>query len=112
MVSALAIPLLRETYAPVIRLRRAAKNGDLERFAATHPHLVQANDANKILVLYENLTRPVTLLFRSFICFALSLYMALSVVILSHPIRVMLTNGNYYLQYVWHFLSHVHNLCL
>lgn len=76
VASAVGIPLLKETYAPVIRLRRAAKNGDLEKLAAAHPHLIQAH-GSKLRILYENLTRPITILFSSLVCFVLSLYMAL-----------------------------------
>ncbi len=54
VVSLVGIPLLKETYAPIIRLRRAAKSGDLEKTAAMHPHLVQAH-ASKLHVLRENL---------------------------------------------------------
>ena len=43
-----------------------------------HPHLQQSH-GNKLRVLWENLERPVTMLFKSLICFILSLYMALSV---------------------------------
>ncbi|KJA21402.1 hypothetical protein HYPSUDRAFT_140645, partial [Hypholoma sublateritium FD-334 SS-4] len=75
VISAVGIPLLKETYAPVIRLRRAAKNGDPEKLAAAHPHLIQAH-GSKMRVLYDNLTRPITILFSSLVCFVLSLYMA------------------------------------
>ncbi|KAF8966604.1 multidrug resistance protein 4 [Flammula alnicola] len=69
------IPFLRETYGPVIRLRRAVKTGDPEKVAAAHPHLLKEH-GSKLHVLWVNLSRPVTILFRSFICFILSLYMA------------------------------------
>ncbi|KAF8967302.1 multidrug resistance protein 4 [Flammula alnicola] len=75
VVGLLGIPLLRETYAPIIRLRRAAKAGDREKVAAAHPHLLKEH-GSKLLVLWINLSRPFTILFRSFICFILSLYMA------------------------------------
>lgn len=74
--SLLAIPILRETYAPIIRIRRDRKSGDPEKAAAAHPH-VAAGHKSKAHVLWINLSRPLVLLFRSFICFVLSLYMAL-----------------------------------
>ncbi|KAF9222102.1 MFS general substrate transporter [Gyrodon lividus] len=72
----LAIPLLRETYAPVIRLRRDKHAADPEKTASTHPNstLHHTSSAN---YLWINLKRPMILLTRSFICFILSLYMAL-----------------------------------
>ncbi|KAJ3828255.1 major facilitator superfamily domain-containing protein [Lentinula raphanica] len=67
------VPLLKETYAPVIRLRRARAEGDLEK--AKHFHGSMSN-MSKWEYLWLNLSRPVILLSRSFICFILSLYMA------------------------------------
>ncbi|KAF9553106.1 multidrug resistance protein 4 [Agrocybe pediades] len=75
MVSAFAIPFLRETYAPVIRFRRATKRGDLENFIKANPHLV-AEHGNKLHFLWQNLYRPIEMLTRSIICFVLSLYLA------------------------------------
>lgn len=63
--SALGIPILRETYAPVILRRRAKKLGK----EVKSPHSLGE-------ILWINLTRPITLLTRSFICFIFSLYMA------------------------------------
>ncbi|KAG8955476.1 hypothetical protein FRC04_008827 [Tulasnella sp. 424] len=63
--SALGIPILRETYAPVILRRRAKKLGK----EVKSPHSLGE-------ILWLNLTRPITLLTRSFICFIFSLYMA------------------------------------
>lgn len=71
----IAIPLLRETYAPVLRERRAKKRGDAEN--AVHKFHPSLDSSSKIHFLLLNLTRPVQLLFGSFICFMLSLYMAL-----------------------------------
>ncbi|KAF8966560.1 multidrug resistance protein 4 [Flammula alnicola] len=73
--SLVGIPFLRETYAPVIRLRRARRSADPESAARAHPALMQAH-GSKLHILYVNLTRPIILLCRSFICFILSLYMA------------------------------------
>lgn len=70
IASILAIPLFRETYAPVIRGRLRA-SGDLEK------EVTNADSQDKLGYLWLNLKRPVILLTRSFICFILSLYMAL-----------------------------------
>jgi MFS family permease len=72
----IGIPLLRETYAPVIRLRIARKSSDPEKAAKAHPHLLQAHGSSWHLITV-NLVRPFMLLTRSFVCFILSLYMAL-----------------------------------
>lgn len=72
----LGVPLLQETYAPVIRLRRARAEGDLEKAKHFHGPI---SDMGKWEYLWLNLSRPVILLTRSFICFMLSLYMALYV---------------------------------
>ena len=69
--SILAIPLLRETYAPVIRRRLYAHGTDLEKGNTT------AQGQDGLGYLWINLKRPIILLTRSFICFILSLYMAL-----------------------------------
>jgi len=71
-LSLVAIPLLRETYAPVIRRRKARAANK----AAGLP-LVDPNAPTLTSVLWVNLTRPMVLLTRSLICFMLSLYMAL-----------------------------------
>lgn len=73
--SALGIPILRETYAPVIRRRLAAKCSDPEEAAKLYPsYLHPQGSIGKII--WINLSRPVILLTRSLICFMLSLYMA------------------------------------
>jgi len=72
LASVIAIPLLRETYAPIIRQRRAAKSGDHEKAMSYNSDLRQG----KLHYLWVNLSRPIILLFGSFICFVLSLYMA------------------------------------
>ena len=69
------LPFLRETYGPVIRYRRAKRQGELDKFGEMYPHLVAAQ-GNTMGVLWENLTRPIQLLFKSLICFLLSFYMA------------------------------------
>jgi MFS family permease len=73
---AAAIPgilFMRESYAPVIQLRRDKNSLDPERAATIHP----AFTMNKWAYLWINLKRPVVIMTRSFICFILSLYMAL-----------------------------------
>lgn len=71
-----AIPgiiFMRESYAPVIRLRHQKTSLDLEKAATTHP----AFTMSKWAYLWINLKRPIMIMTRSFICFILSLYMAL-----------------------------------
>jgi len=75
VASIIAVPLLRETYAPVIRLHRAKKSGDLEALARI-PDLAH-EQSDKWKFLWDNLKRPFVMLTRNFICFILSLYMAL-----------------------------------
>jgi multidrug resistance protein len=72
----IGIPFLRESYAPIIRLRRQKTTRDLEKADGGHPDLT-APHMNKWVYLWINLKRPVILLTRSFICFILSLYVAL-----------------------------------
>ncbi|KAH9899742.1 multidrug resistance protein 4 [Cubamyces lactineus] len=76
VAAVIGIPLLRETYHPVIRLRRAKKMGDPEKAAKAHPHLI-AEHGSKAHRLWVDMTRPFILLTRSIICFLLSAYMAL-----------------------------------
>lgn len=71
----IGIPLLRETYAPVIRLRLDNMTLDPEKTTAGHSAL--PHEMGKWTYLWLNLKRPVVLLTRSFILFILSLYMAL-----------------------------------
>lgn len=76
VAGAFGIPFLQETYAPVIRLRIAKASADPEKAAKMHPHLVH-NHGNKFHLMWINLSRPFILLTQSFVCFILSLYMAL-----------------------------------
>ncbi len=76
IAAVLGIPFLRETYHPVIRLRRAKKSSDPETAARLHPHLVQDHSGG-MHRLWVDMTRPFILLTRSIICFLLSAYMAL-----------------------------------
>jgi hypothetical protein len=66
----------RETYSPVLRLRIAKKSADPEKTAKMHPVLL-AEHTSKLHYLWINLSRPAVLLFGSFVCSMLSLYMAL-----------------------------------
>ncbi|KAI6164743.1 major facilitator superfamily domain-containing protein [Pisolithus thermaeus] len=72
LAAALAIPLLRETYAPVLRLRKVKHPIDVEEKAVIRTIAARWN------YLWTNIARPMLILTRSFICFILSLYMALS----------------------------------
>ncbi|KAL0960065.1 hypothetical protein HGRIS_011713 [Hohenbuehelia grisea] len=76
IAAVIGIPLLRETYAPVIRMRLAKASADPEAAAKLHP-AVNAAHQNAWHVLWVNISRPMILLTHSFICFILSLYMAL-----------------------------------
>ncbi|KAF9052189.1 multidrug resistance protein 4 [Hymenopellis radicata] len=73
IASLIGLPLLRETYAPVIRARRAKMVKDTEKGGNYQP---PQSDMSKMEFLWVNLTRPLILLTRSFICFILSGYMA------------------------------------
>ncbi|KAL1746272.1 major facilitator superfamily domain-containing protein [Schizophyllum fasciatum] len=75
IASAIGIPLLRETYHPIIRKRLAKKNGDLERLVVDP--VVEEAGMGKLQIIWVNIQRPIVLLFGDIICFLLSLYMAL-----------------------------------
>ncbi|ESK94908.1 mfs multidrug [Moniliophthora roreri MCA 2997] len=70
LASIIGIPLLRETYGPVVRAR--SRGGDIEK----HQDVAAGPVVNPWEYLWTNLKRPIVLLFRSYICFLLSLYMA------------------------------------
>jgi len=72
LAALIGIPFLRETYAPVIRLK-LARSSNLEKMTQT---LTPENQSIRG-IMWLNLSRPVTLLTRSFICFILSLYLAM-----------------------------------
>jgi hypothetical protein len=72
----LGIPLMRETYAPVIRFRLNAMSLDPEKTSVGRLVLA-AHHMDKWTHLWVSLKRPAILLTRNFICFILSLYMAL-----------------------------------
>ncbi|KAJ7368887.1 major facilitator superfamily domain-containing protein [Mycena albidolilacea] len=69
LASAVGIPFLRETYAPLIQLRRAKKTADPEKLTLDHPVV----DSSKLHYSWINLSRPAVLLFCSPVCFLLSL---------------------------------------
>jgi len=74
LASLFGIPLLQETYAPVIKMRRDKKwKSDPEQATGA----LNPVQMSKMQYLWLNLSRPIHLLFGSFICFILSLYMAL-----------------------------------
>ncbi|KAF7316211.1 hypothetical protein MIND_00139500 [Mycena indigotica] len=76
--SFIGLPFLRETYAPLIKLRIAASAVDQEKALDTVEKPRPANITGKLYFLWINFSRPVYLLTHSFICFILSLYMAFS----------------------------------
>ncbi|KAK7060903.1 hypothetical protein VNI00_000636 [Paramarasmius palmivorus] len=71
VASLIGIPLLQETYAPVVRAR-FSKHGDIEKSQVAESN----SETDPWTYMWINLTRPVILLFRSYVCFLLSLYMA------------------------------------
>uniref|UniRef100_D8PMZ4 Major facilitator superfamily (MFS) profile domain-containing protein n=1 Tax=Schizophyllum commune (strain H4-8 / FGSC 9210) TaxID=578458 RepID=D8PMZ4_SCHCM len=75
VASAVGIPLLRETYHPILRKRIAKRNGDVERLRVDP--VVEEAGMSKIEIIWVNIQRPIMLLFGDIICFLLSLYMAL-----------------------------------
>ncbi|KAM6503475.1 multidrug resistance protein 4 [Amanita muscaria] len=75
LASLIGIPLLRETYAPVIQVRKLKGQANDPEKAAKLQKLLETNKS-KWQLLWENFSRPVILLTRSLICFLLSLYMA------------------------------------
>ncbi|KAG1820299.1 multidrug resistance protein 4 [Suillus subaureus] len=75
VAAVIGIPLLRETYAPVIRLRLDNMAPDPEKTTVGHP--APQDEMGKWAYLWLNLKRPIILLTRSFVLFILSLYMAL-----------------------------------
>jgi MFS family permease len=68
-----SIPFLKETYAPVIRLHLEKSSPDSEKVAQALLHKGESIWRK----LWLNLSRPVELLTHSFICFILSLYLAM-----------------------------------
>ena len=74
----LGIIFLQETYAPVIQLNRARE--EIAKGNKTFDHDILLEQHKDIKhVIWVNMTRPFALLFKSFICFILSLYMGMYV---------------------------------
>jgi hypothetical protein len=71
------LPSLRETYGPVI-IKQRIRHQHKEALAKGEPvdHIVLPTEASLGHVLWINLTRPVDMLFRSFIIAALCVYIA------------------------------------
>lgn len=72
VAAAVGIPVLKETYAPIIRLRLAKKSADPEKAAKQHPTLVAAH-GSKLHLLWINLSRPIVILTHSFVLLHLEL---------------------------------------
>ncbi|KAJ8503481.1 hypothetical protein ONZ45_g10830 [Pleurotus djamor] len=68
--SLIGIPLLKETYGPVVQARLANRTSDPEGA------IKLAKSSSKWDDMWTNVMRPIMLLTCSFICFILSLYMA------------------------------------
>jgi len=68
----IGIPLLRETYGPVVYRRHYRKLLDTEKAS---PGIAAQTD-HKFEFIWRAMIRPVVLLFRSLICFMLSFYIA------------------------------------
>ncbi|KAL5527636.1 hypothetical protein ACEPAG_6437 [Sanghuangporus baumii] len=71
------IMFLQETYAPLIRIRRAKQQIEQTGEKTLEHHVLLDQDKDFAHVMWVNMTRPFALLFGSFICFILSLYMGL-----------------------------------
>jgi len=76
ITTAIGTPFLRETYAPTLRYRIALESGDLEKARRLEPAVLAAPGLSKTGVIVSNMTRSVTLLTRSWICFLFGLYQA------------------------------------
>ena len=70
IASAIGIPLLKETYGPLVRCRHYGDDADPE-FSALH-----AEFGTRIRFIWGAMSRPFVILFTSIICFTLSLYFA------------------------------------
>lgn len=77
LLAVLSIPFMHETYAPVLRMKYDLASGHPEKARNARRHLGSQLQLGRWEFLWVNLSRPVILLTRSFICFVLSLYMAL-----------------------------------
>ena len=77
LLAVLSIPFMHETYAPVLRMKLDLASGEPNKVKNARRHLGQDLQLGRWKFLWTNLSRPIVLLTRSFICFVLSLYMAL-----------------------------------
>lgn len=77
VLAVLSIPFMHETYAPVLRMKSDLASGEVDKVRNARRHLGPDVQLGQWKFLWINLSRPIILLTRSFICFVLSLYMAL-----------------------------------
>jgi hypothetical protein len=77
LLAVLSIPFMDETYAPVLHMKYDLASGDPKKIMNARRHLGPDVQLSRWKFLWINLSRPIVLLTRSFICFVLSLYMAL-----------------------------------
>lgn len=71
------ILVLRETYGPIIRIRRARKQVKAAGERTFEHDLILGQHLDFKHVMWVNMSRPFALLFGGFVCFILSLYMGL-----------------------------------
>lgn len=71
------IIFLKETYAPIIQKKRAQKQIKLTGERTIEHDILLDQQTSVARLMWINMTRPFALLFGSFICFILSLYMGL-----------------------------------
>ena len=76
-LAVLSIPFMDETYAPVLHMKHDLASGEPKKIRNARRHLGTDVQLGQWKFLWTNLSRPIILLTRSFICFVLSLYMAL-----------------------------------
>ncbi|KAL1688547.1 major facilitator superfamily domain-containing protein [Schizophyllum commune] len=72
VAAAVGIPLLRETYHPILRKRIAKRNGDVERLRVDP--VVEEAGMSKVEIIWVNIQRPIMLLFGDVICFLLTFF--------------------------------------
>ncbi|KAH8922957.1 MFS general substrate transporter [Atractiella rhizophila] len=75
IAAVIGVIFLSETYAPVIRMRIAKREGKMEQFVKAYPEF-SIDKEDKLRLFWVNISRPVVLLFGNFVCFLLSTYMA------------------------------------
>ena len=73
----IGIPFLEETYAPYIQLQRAQREFKKTGVQSLELEILLEQRKDFGHTMWVNMTRPFALLFGSFICFILSLYMGL-----------------------------------